>query len=108
MRSGVIKERDTGACDIDIDIISKAFQNTRKHKRLKRIVADSFIVKAGDTFWLTNVKNSKIDLKVNIDEADADRLISKLCLVGKKEGFGNDDKTYRTKAGWDIIEELYK
>lgn len=90
---------------IDINSIIKGFQDTRKHKRYNRIVADSFISKYNDEYTLVNMKNSKIVLRVSISKYEAKSIIKSLGLVYESSSFNNAG-TYRTKIGWSVVRDL--
>jgi len=108
MRHGILTCSAAGIFEIDLDIVSKNFQDTRLHKSFKKIVADSFITesvgKCGKTYILVNVKNSIIQTKAKISEAQAQELIQRLSLVSER--VFNLGKTWRTVKGTNLVADL--
>lgn len=112
MKNAILSNNSAGPMEIDVEAVAKSFQDTRKHKRYNRIVADSFITftnfGSNPTFRLVNVKNGQIETKIQISEKDARTIIEKLSLTideSSASPFGNAT-TWRTAKGCETVREL--
>ena len=93
---------------IDIQILMDNFEDARLYKNGKKICRDSFISEYRCEFTLVNVKNGSISTRVNLTQSEAARIICHLDLEGHGDRLVRGLTTYRTEAGWQVVNKLLK